>query len=68
MWTVERRQEWVTVLERIISHQQVFLSKKISSLVISFSYLVQTLLPFLIEDTGLRKPQVGLEETLGHWS
>lgn len=56
----------MTILERIIFHRQVFLSKNVSALIVSFSHLVQILFPFLIEESELRKPQVGLKkETLG---
>lgn len=57
---MERKQEWATNLERVISHQQVPLSKIITTA--SFPYLIQTLLSFLIKGAGLRKPQVHLEE------
>lgn len=49
----------MTNLERIISYQQVPLSKKTTT---PFPCIVQTLLSFLIKGAGLRKPQVCLEE------
>lgn len=52
-WRVERKQEWVTDLERIISHQQVPLSKIITNA--PFPFLVKKLLSSLIKGAGVEK-------------